>query len=188
MRSARIVVGILVGATAVLALAGCVQPAPRVIPTSEPSSAPVFASDAAALAAARKAYTGYVAASDAIGNDGGTNPQRIAKWVTPERLKTETKAFNTFAKSGGHLEGSSVVSHFSIERVDQSRTGKVAVTAYACDDVSNSRLIDASGTDITSPSREDVVPLEVSFQNLHSGSSTLVVEGSDPWSGTDFCS
>ena len=52
----RVVVGIGVVATAVLALTGCVQPPPRVIPTSDPSAAPVFASDAAALAAAKKAY------------------------------------------------------------------------------------------------------------------------------------
>jgi hypothetical protein len=169
-------------------LVGCVQPTPHVIPTSEPSTKPVFASDAAALAAAKKAFTGYVAASDAIGNDGGNDPKRIAQWVTPARLKTETKAFDDFAKTGERLDGPSVVSHFELQEVDQTPSGKVALTAYVCDDVSGSRLLDSSGADITPSARTDVVPLQVHFQNLTDGSRVLVVEGSDPWSGSNFCS
>ncbi len=171
-----------------LGLAGCVQPSPHVIPTSAPSTKPVFASDAAALAAARKAFTGYVAASDAIGNDGGKNPQRIAQWVTPARLKLETKAFDTFATTGERLEGPSAISHFKLQEVDQPPSGRVTVTAYACDDVSQSRLIDSTGADVTPDSRKDIVPLQVHFQNLIVGSKVLVVEGSDPWSGSNFCS
>ncbi|HEX3679638.1 MAG TPA: hypothetical protein VHU90_07950, partial [Galbitalea sp.] len=70
MRNRRIVIGILVAVTAMLVLAGCVQPPPPVIPTSGPSAAPVFASDAAALAAAKKAYLAYLAVSDQILIDG----------------------------------------------------------------------------------------------------------------------
>jgi hypothetical protein len=75
MRMRRIVIGIVAGAAVALALAGCVQPPSRVIPTSTPSAAPVFASDAAALAAAKKAYVAYLAVSDAVANDGGKNPE-----------------------------------------------------------------------------------------------------------------
>jgi hypothetical protein len=187
MRTRRNVAGLAVAIIATLTLAGCAQPQPRVIPTSASSAKPVFASDAAALAAAKKAFTGYVSASDAIGNDGGKNPQRIAPWVTTTRLKTETKEFNAFAKTGERLEGPSAISRFTLQELDQS-AGKVVLTAYVCDDVSASKLLDASGADITPSAREDVVPLQVRFRNLKRSSKTLVVEGSDPWSGSDFCS
>ena len=188
MRTRKKVAALVVASVLSLTLAGCVQPSPHVIPTSAPSTKPVFASDAEALAAAKKAFTGYVGASDAIGSDGGKNPQRIAKWVTPTRLKIEVKAFDKFAATGERLDGASVISHFELQEADQSPSGKVTLTTYACDDVSGSRLIDSSGSDITPSARADVVPLQVHFQNVSNGSQVLVVEGSDPWSGSNFCS
>jgi hypothetical protein len=187
MLRARVVIGIAVAATAVLALAGCVQSPPRVIPTAEPSVAPVFASDAAALAAAKKAFTGYVAASNAIGNDGGSHPERIATWVTSTRLKTETTAFAKFAQTGDRLTGSATFSSFSLQELDDSN-GHVSLTAYACDEVADTRLLNASGTDITPSTRQDQIPLEVRFENKSTGSHVLLVDGSDPWSGSNFCS
>jgi hypothetical protein len=187
-RVAAPLVATLLAIVVSLGLAGCVQPSPHIIPTSTPSTKPVFASDAAALAAAKKAFIGYVAASDAIGSDGGSNPQRIAQWVTPARLKIETKAFDKFATTGERLQGTSVISHFKLQEVDQPPSGRVRVTAYVCDDVSESRLIDSTGVDVTPDARENVVPLQVHFQNLIPSSKTLVVEGSDPWSGSNFCS
>jgi hypothetical protein len=187
MRNASAVAALVIGLAIAVALAGCLQPPPPVIPTAEPTAAPVFTSDAAALAAAKKAYVAYVAASDAIGNDGGSNPQRIAQWVTPSRLKTETKEFDAFSKTGEHLEGKSVISHFALQQVDQSQSGVVTISAYVCDDVSASRLIDGSGLDVTPSARREVVPLQVNLRNLSAGSHHLVIEGSTPWSGSDFC-
>jgi hypothetical protein len=187
MRTRRKAVGIVIAVAATLALAGCVQPSPPVIPTSVPSTKPVFASDAAALAAAKKAFTGYVAASNAIGNDGGTNPQRIDAWVTPSRVKTEAAAFAKFAKSGDHLTGLATFSKFSLEQLRDSN-GHVSLTAYTCDEVAGTRLVTSSGTDITPASRQDEIPLQVRFENKSNGSTVLLVEGSDPWSGSNFCS
>ena len=169
-----------------LGLAGCVQPSPHVIPTSAPSTKPVFASDAAALAAAKKAYVAYLAVSDEIGNDGGTNPQRIAPLVTKDRISIEVKQFDSFAKTGDHFSGSSSFSMFHLQQLTQSG-GNVSLSAYACDDVSNSRVIDSTGADITPTTRRDVYPIQIEFRNLKAGSSTLLVEGSTLWSGQDFC-
>jgi hypothetical protein len=171
-----------------MSLAGCVQQPTHVIPTSEPSSKPVFESDAAALAAAKKVFDGYVQASDEIGSDGGANPERIAKWVTASRLKAEAKQFDEFAKTGEKQEGSSAITKFKLQGVDQTPSGRVSLTAYVCDDISASHLIDSSGADVTPVNRASVVPLQVHFTNQSAGSKTLVVEGSDPWSGSDFCS
>jgi hypothetical protein len=171
-----------------LALAGCVpQPYP-IVPTSQPTVAPVFKSDAAALAAAKKAYEGYLAASDAIGNDGGKDANRIAPWVTKDRLPKELKVFAGFANTGRHLAGNSSYSKFTLQQLDQLKSGKVTLAAYVCDDVSHSRVVDATGTDVTRSDRQDVVAVQVNFKNTKAGSPTLLIEGSKPWSGTDFCS
>jgi hypothetical protein len=187
MRTRRKAAGLFLVVTATLALAGCVQPSPPVIPTSEPSSTPVFATDAAALAAAKTAFTGYVAASNAIGNDGGGNSQRIAQWVTKNRLVTETSEFSKFAKTGDRLSGSATFSKFSLQQFEQSG-GEVTLTAYVCDVVAGSRLLDSAGRDITPSSRQDVLPLSVRFRSKSKGSRVLLVDGSDPWGGTNFCS
>jgi hypothetical protein len=187
MPTRKIAAAVVVSAAAALILAGCVQQAPGVIPTSEPSSKPVFASNAAALAAAKKAFTGYVAASNVIGNDGGNQAQRIEPWVTTSRLAVEETAFSKLAASGNKLSGASTFYKFSLQELDQS-SGRVSLTAYACDSVAASRVLNSSGVDITPAARQDVIPLEVRFENKSKGSRTLLVEGSDPWSGTNFCS
>ena len=188
MRTRRNALALALAAMVVLSVAGCVQPPTHVIPTSEPSSKPVFASNAAALAAAKKAYVGYLAASDAISQDGGKNPQRISPWVTKDRAAIEIKQFAGIAKTGDHIDGSSSFSIFRLQQLTQSPAGHVELSAYVCDVVSNSRIIDRSGSDVTPSTRQDVIPIEVDFQNVKTGARSFLVEGSTPWSGTNFCS
>lgn len=188
MRTPQKAIGFTIATAAVIALAGCVQNPTHVIPTADPTVAPVFASDADALAAAKTTYLAYSRASDAIGADGGKNPLRIANLVTRDDLATETTVFDSFSKTGERLIGSSVISHFQLQEVDQSRNGIVTLTAYACDDVSASRLISKSGIDVTPVNRQEIVPLQVHFKNARSGSKVLLVNGSERWSGKNFCS
>jgi hypothetical protein len=188
MHSARIVVGIVVGATAMLTLAGCVQPPPHVIPTSEPSAAPVFASDAAALAAAKKAYLAYLAVSDEVGNDGGANPERLKMVVTRAWLPTEVKSYAAFAKTGDRFTGSSGVGSFTLQRRDQSAKGYASVVVYACLDLSNAGVVDNEGKVVSPVGAQGELPLEVSFVGKSANSRLLIVDRSAPWSGQNFCS
>lgn len=180
--------GLSVAVAATLALSGCGEPSAPVIPTAQPSVVPVFATDADALAAAKKAYTGYLAASDEIGDEGGAHPERIAPWVTKSRIRVETNQFNALAKSGVHFVGDSTFSDFRLQDLTQSERGSVSLAAYVCDNVGNSRVIDANGTDVTPSDRKDLIPIQVQFRNLEAGASRLVVEGSTVWAGRDFCS
>jgi hypothetical protein len=180
-------VALAVAVIATLTLCGCVPPSPAVIPTAVPTATPIFASDADALAAAKKVFQGYVEASDAIGNDGGARPERIAPWVTPSRLTAETREFADFAKTGERLSGSSVLSRFELQQLSQTKSGLVRLTVYVCDDVSGSRLISPTGIDITPALRTNVIPLQVHFENATSGSQSIRVGGSDPWRGSNFC-
>jgi hypothetical protein len=188
MLRARVVIGIVVAATAVLALAGCVQSPPRVIPTAEPSAAPVFASDAAALAAAKKAYVAYLAVSDEVANDGGKNPERLAPVVTKGWLSTEVASYVSFAKSGDRFTGQSGFTSFSVQKNAMGPESRAGISAYICADVSNTRLLDATGADITPTTRANVYPIVGEFESATSKSAKLLFAGSEPWSGRNFCS
>jgi hypothetical protein len=58
MRTPPLVVALLMAAST-LTVPGCVQQSRPVIPTAVPTSTPVFATDADALAAAKKTWEGY---------------------------------------------------------------------------------------------------------------------------------
>lgn len=170
-----------------LMLGGCLAPQSSVIPTSTPISAPVFASEEEALAAAVAAYEAYLAVSDLIGNEGGKNPERLAGVVSGALLASETDAYVEFAATGNRLTGHSAYKSFTLQRVHES-AGEVEVVAYVCADVSGSRLLNSENEDVTPPSRSDFLPLEVFFTNESRGSSTLLMGGSEPWPSQDICS
>ena len=89
----RMRIGVCVGVGLfVVALVGC-APEDSPVPPPTPDVKPLFASDEEALAAAEEAYAAYLAMSDEISHDGGVNPERIAPFVTSERLVTELDSF-----------------------------------------------------------------------------------------------
>jgi hypothetical protein len=186
MPTRKIAAAVVVSAAAALILAGCVQQAPGVIPTSEPSSKPVFASNAAALAAAKKAYVAYLAVSDQVSNDGGADAERLAPVVTPSWLPTELKSYKQFAKSGDKTTGSSRVRSFTLEQLNQS-SDRVEVVAYACLDLSSTGVVDGAGNAVGIAGSQGVLPLEVSFIGAKLHSQQLILDRSAPWSGHNFC-
>ncbi len=186
MRRRRNAAAFTVAAVAVFALAGCVQSAPQVIPTTTPSSAPVFASDAAALAAAKKAYVAYLAVSDQIGNEGGANAVRLAPLVTKNWLPTEIESYATFAKTGEHFTGVTSFESFRLQSFEVVRR-YAEVAVYVCANVSRTRLVDATGADITPASRQAVYPVVASFESAVTASQKLLFAGSEPWSGKSYC-
>jgi len=186
MRTRRNAVGVAVVLAAALAVAGCVQTGPAVIPTSEPSSTPVFASNAAALAAAKKAYAAYVAASDQVAHGGGLGVQRLAEFDSPSQFKRDSKSFAQMHEDGHHTVGASAFSNVSLESNEVSN-GKAEVVAYICLQIGGTELLDSSGANVGA-SRPLSVPLEVSFISAEIDSKSLLVDRSDVWSGTNFCS
>jgi hypothetical protein len=151
-----------------------------------PSSAPVFASDADALAAAKKAFAGYLAASDQIAHDGGNEVERLAPWDTPSQLKRDTKSFADMRADGHHTTGSSTFSNFALESSEVEQ-GKAHVVAYICMQIGGTELLDDSGANVGG-NRPLAVPLEVSFVSSKIDEKTLLVDRSAGWSGTNFCS
>jgi hypothetical protein len=186
MRTRSTAVALATGAFAVFCLAGCVQSTTHVIPTSDPSSTPVFASNAEALAAAKTAYVAYLAVSDEISNAGGADSQRLAPLVTKKWLPSETESYAAFANTGERFTGVTGFDSFRLQSSNVSH-GYAEVEVYVCANVSRTRLLDATGADITPAARQDVYPIVASFESATSASRNLLFAGSEPWSGKSYC-
>jgi hypothetical protein len=186
MRTRRNVVGLVIAGVIALALTGCVRPPPHVIPTSESSSKPVFATDAAALAAAKKAYAAYLAVSDEVAHDGGQRPDRFASVVTKGWLPKEVAAAGALATSKRTQRGSTKAADVTLQQGTQ-RGNVVLISIYVCLDLSQVQYVDV-GTGLNpSPLSTSLVPVEVDLTSSSSSASKLLVERNTPWQGSDFC-
>ena len=172
---------------AVVVLSGC-TPAPHTVtPAPVPSSTPVFASDADALAAATAAYAKYLEVSDQITADGGKNVDRISQFITPELFKDESKSADELSASERHTEGKSSFTVSGLQQYVDGHDGTAILGLYICVDVTNVRVVDSAGKDATSASRIDKVPLEVEFRVTTQPKVEVLVAKNSPWSGKDFC-
>ncbi len=148
-------------------------------PVPTPSVTPVFASEEEALAAAEESYKRYLRVSDAIAAEGGTHPERLSPYVTPEELRRANEDFGSLQSATRHMQGESKFDSLTLQRQDAQE-----IVVYLCLDVSEVRVIDAGGSDVTPASRVDRVPLEVAFAL---DGSELLLDSSDVWDGENFC-
>lgn len=166
-----------------VALAACTTPSPSPTPTKRAAHTPLFASDAEALDAATKAYAEYQSKTDQIAHDGGTDPERIRRFVTANQWTRERKGFEVFASAQRRTEGSSSFDTASLAHYDKS-TGTIEV--FLCEDVGKTRVLDAKGTNVTPSQRQTRIPKDVQFVTA-GDNNDLLISRSDVWSGDDFC-
>lgn len=172
---------------AVLLLAGCVPGEPVVTPEPDPDVTPVFASDEEALAAATEAYARYLEVSDQIAADGGADPDRIRPLVSADRLVVERQQYQALSESGNHQEGSATFDGVQLQQVSYEDGNSSVIVLYLCLDLSNTKLVDIEGHDIT-PSDIDLrTPFEVSLRGSSSSPLALIVERMERWSGSGVC-
>ena len=172
---------LVAGAAVILmAMTGCVDPAPPVTSSPTPSATPVFASEEEALAAAEAAYREYLAVSDAITAVGGADPDRLREFVTTDELTRAGERFAKLQASGKVTEGSTLFDSTSLQRYDDRE-----VIVYLCLDVSGVRVFDTQGQDATPPDRPNRLPLEVTFEVGHA--SQLLLDSSNVWDGENIC-
>ena len=165
-------------AVALTACASQVTPVPT--STEAVTEKPLFATDEEALAAAQVAYANYLEISDQIARDGGANPERLEGLVTKEQLQIELQNISEYAVSGFHGEGETSFDSFHIADSDQQH-----FSAYLCVDVTNSKLINSKGEDVTPATRVNRWPLLVNYNFDSSGK--VLISGSETWTGTNFC-
>jgi len=175
---------LVVAATLLLALAGCVPVDSKPSATPSASATPVFASDAEALAAAEKAYAAYVHVSDQILIDGGAHPERLKPITSATLYADELKGFQLTAKNGWHSTGGTTYDHFSLEKYNP-RDPSELVVAYVCSDVSHVDVVDSAGTSVVSPDRPERTPFEVTFALEET--EKLVIASDEVWTGGGVC-
>ena len=173
-------------ATALL-LAGCTPTDPIVKPEPAPSSTPIFASEEDALAAATAAYAAYVKVSDQITSDGGSDGDRIAPYVTEGQLARDLEVFEYYKSKGYFSRGQTKFDSVGLQSYVPDGPDGPELAIYLCTDYSAIRLVDSTGSDVTPSDLPTRAPMEVTLQEADD-SKSLVVERSESWSGTDFCS
>jgi len=173
-RTARLPLPLLLLA---LALVGCTPSDPMPTPPPTPSEAPVFASDEEALAAAEEAYGAFLSATDAVIRDGGSQPERVQKYLSPELYERELAGYEQLVQNGWHGVGST-----TFKLVLQYFRGGSVVT-YACDDVSQTDVLDSNGQSVVLEGRSERVAYEVEFD----ADNDLVIVRKDVWSGGGVC-
>jgi hypothetical protein len=176
---------LLLAVAVLLALAGCVPSESHATAPPSASATPVFASDAEALAAAEKAYAAYLRVSDEVANDGGKAPERIAKYVTSGRFKSEIQTSALFLERGIRTTGSTDFDSSILQQVEADGID-TKVTFYTCWDTTAVRVIDSNGNDVTPADRIDRQTLEVVLTTAR-GRLPLQLNSDDAWSGQSSC-
>lgn len=175
---------VIAGVVALL-LGACVPTEPIAVVTPSATPAPVFATDAEALAAAEKAYAAYLAMSDLIAQEGGRDPERIAPFVTEEQLVEELEGYSLYISNGWHTAGRS--SFFGVVLQSSfSQSGQNHVVIYACTDNSGVQVINADGLLVRSNVDVPSMQLELDFSTSF-GNSDLVLSATRPTGGDDSC-
>lgn len=100
---------------------------------------------------------------------------------TEEAFFKDVATAKRFSSAGYKQIGSSSFDSMELQRLDSS-----TVTTYLCLDVTEVDVIDPSGVSIVDESQPRRLPLEVTFTPSNE-SSTLLIEGSEIWSGENFC-
>ena len=179
---------LVVAVLAVAALAGCAPEAPVVIPEPDPTSTPIFESDEEALAAAEVAYGEYLRVVDEILGESGKNPDRIDAVAGTELAQLEKEGFAAALDSGQRGVGDSKFDSMELQQFDPSaEEGDIAVSVYACLDLSDRDVLDATGKSVVPPDRQNRVPMELGFAPDPTSSAKLLLYVADIWTGDDFC-
>lgn len=187
MRITLKVLGLAVTVALALGLAGCSQPDPHVIPQSEPSVKPVFASDADALAAAKAAYLAYLKVSGEVIDDGGVDPKRVLSVVTQSEYRVEAAEFRQFRANHWHGTGQIEVSSISLQGYFPAHD-KGIVSAYLCLDLSQADVVNSDGYSVVSQSRPSAQAIQAEFDLVRSTPAKLKLATNEPWAGGGICS
>lgn len=160
-------------ATAVVAvsvgLAGCT---PATAP--KPTPTPLFASKAEAFKAAERVYRDYVDAANAQQNGNpDADPQQF---LAGTALDDDTDSVRQFDESGLRVTGTSSIRSFRAQFYDPQSN---EVRGVACLDVSQSRVVNAAGADVTPAARPAWVGLSVHMSPRKSELKIVSLDSND---------
>jgi predicted flap endonuclease-1-like 5' DNA nuclease len=178
----RIIPRIFVATLAVaLMLSGCVPMTPSASRTPKASAAPVFASEAEALAAATKAYAAYVKVSDEILADGGAGPERINAVATGAQLAADLAGFGSARKERIRSKGVTTFDSVTLQRYDRAQVENSLLSVYLCEDISNVEVLNDSGVSVVAAGRPNRVKYQIVFDRPEKGAFGMLVAEKSVW-------
>lgn len=159
-----------------LCLVGCSESSPPIDPAPSSNTA-----DAALnIKSGGDAYERFLAASDVVLSEGGAEADRMALVAEGEALEKSLTDAREFAQAGLRLVGSTT---FDSIKLQQASSDSIAF--YVCDDVSQTDLLDVSGTSLVKPDRATRSPWLITAKL--STDEKLRVSKKELWSGENFC-
>lgn len=177
--AATIRTGVAGGVLAIVTLLAACAP-----PPARPSPTPPIDEEARALAAAIDAYAVFNAAVDRY--TAGEEPTHVFKGlVTPAFLRNLQTEWENAGEST-HTEGASSFTDARLVDVAETALGD-DVALVLCRDVSQLRVVDANGAEVSAPTRRLRIPTVVSFEATSGDTGGLLVMGVDQWNESGFC-
>jgi hypothetical protein len=182
--SARLTALAVGSALGTLALVGCGSTPAPVPHSASASEAPVFASDEEALAAATAAYAAYLATSDAVGSEGGADPDRYEDVASGDALANALRSAEQFREAGARSIGPTSFTVYKLQSWDGGERQSAVVTVYICDDVSAVDVQGSDGKSLVAPDRPNRTPFEI---QVAVGDSQSRLQSKNVWMGSNFC-
>lgn len=125
-------------------------------PSPAPSPSPTgFASDEEAFAAAEATYRAYIDAVNASRMDQ-SSPVTPTSYLTADALEAELESIERFKNSGISLDGA-----IQVISVKHLAASYLSADIVVCLDVSETRVVNSSGKDVTPADREELVAARV---------------------------
>lgn len=173
--------------TCVLVLSGCMPTDDIITPPPSPSTAPIFASDEEALAAATEAYALYLAAFDTSLSTYQSN--QLEKYSDESALEDAIALVKEYQLNGERQIGNAKVGASYIATAE-SVLGDVhpdePVQIYVCVDLTGVDIVNSNGVSVVSANRPDIAPMFVNLKWDRIRGHFLVTEES-PWDGSIDC-
>nr|WP_246301358.1 hypothetical protein [Microbacterium immunditiarum] len=154
-------------------------------PAPEPStpSAPTFASDEEAFAAAEETYRAYVDALNAVDLSDPATFEPVFAWLTGDASADARQQLSEMHANGWQVEGTT-----AIVLAEGRPPGSAFATALnVCEDVSDVDVVDATGTSVVSGDRPDVQPVLVGFELSVTSPTGLLMSSIEGRQGPPLC-
>jgi hypothetical protein len=151
------------------------------------TSAPLFASDEEALAAARSTYEAFLNATDTVMAEGGVDPERIDEFATVEVASSEKASIAQFVERGDRIRGRAQVDSVALQSYSSDLGEGNEMTVYMCVDISEVVVYDEQGTSIVATARPNRIPFQVTFEAVPVKPPRLLVSSKAVWDGEGGC-
>ncbi|QTX05638.1 hypothetical protein [Agromyces archimandritae] len=186
-RVARRLSAVLLGAALLVPLAACSsEPEPTAKPSqSKTPVAKIFETKEEALAATEASLTAFYDVLGEQGERGGDDPDALREVTASPATEQSIEYLSELPDLGVHIQGRTTF--YGVKVAEHWQDSDMAhVSAYYCIDSSETRMIDASGADVTGK-RAEITPALGEFVSVAPEDPRLVLKETSLWRGDNFC-